>query len=36
VPFDGGNSQYTGAPAIAARDNLVTVKSWTITDGGEL
>jgi len=36
VPFHGGNSTYTGAAAIAARANLVNVKGWTITDGGQV
>jgi len=36
VPFDGGNSTYTGAAAIAARANLVNVKGWIITDGGQV
>jgi hypothetical protein len=36
VPFHGGNSTYTGAAAIAARANLVNVKGWIITDGGQV
>ncbi len=36
VPFHGGFSTYTGAAAIAARANLVNVKGWTITDGGQV
>jgi len=36
VPFHGGTSTYTGAAAIAARANLVNVKGWIITDGGQV
>jgi len=36
VPFHGGSSTYTGAAAIAARANLVNVKGWIITDGGQV
>ena len=33
VVFHGGNSKYNSS-AIAARENLVNVKKWTITDSG--
>lgn len=33
VNFHGGNSKYNSS-ATSARTNLVSVKSWTITDGG--
>ena len=32
VTFDGGNSKYCDGEA--ARDNMITNDSWTITDGG--
>jgi len=37
VPFHGGNSEYTGAAAIAAHAALLARDpAWTITDGGEV
>jgi surface protein len=37
LSFHGGNSQYTaGGAAEAARTNLATTYSWTITDGGSV
>jgi surface protein len=37
VSFSAGNSQYTaGGAAEAARTNLATTYSWTITDGGSV
>lgn len=33
VTFHGGNSKYDSS-ALSARTNLVSVKSWSITDGG--
>ena len=34
VNFDGGNSTYCSAAAIAARANMIASDTWTITDGG--
>jgi hypothetical protein len=35
VTFDAGYSQYTtGSEAASARNYLISVKGWTITDGG--
>jgi surface protein len=38
VTFSGGNSTYSAAPsdAATARDHLVTVHGWSITDGGSI
>jgi hypothetical protein len=34
VTFHGGNSQYNNTFGLSARNHLVNVKGWTITDGG--
>lgn len=34
VTFDGGDSQYSGGEAVAARKILVDTFGWTISDGG--
>jgi surface protein len=36
VAFDAGNSMYCGTIAAAARQHLITIHGWTITDGGEI
>ena len=36
VIFNGGNSTYCTAAAIAARANMIASDSWIITDGGHL
>jgi len=34
ITFDAGNSKYCSDAAKKARENLITKKGWTITDGG--
>jgi len=34
VNFNGGNSKYCSAAAVAARANMIASDSWVITDGG--
>ena len=36
VTFSGGNSRYYASAATARNTTLVTGKSWTITDGGQV
>jgi surface protein len=34
IAFNGGNSKYISQDAITGRDNLITQRGWTISDGG--
>lgn len=35
VKFDAGDSTYSAGTAADARNNMINIYNWTITDGGE-